>query len=182
MLTIPIYDTILLPDVTFYFRKEVIENWEIEELTVGQKITFAFMREDIDREDITKDDIFPVGVVAKIESIDSDGNVKIRTYDRVNILDFSKAKDGTYTSESEIRPEINDMSPEDRKTKFDELKGAFLKFVSAYQWGLFARGAILQWKNLNEMIAATAGYYNVTWEEKYAVLEADSISDRRSYA
>ena len=25
MLTIPIYDTILLPDVTFYFKKEVID-------------------------------------------------------------------------------------------------------------------------------------------------------------
>ena len=35
MLTIPIYDTILLPDVTFYFKKEVIEDWNVDELEVG---------------------------------------------------------------------------------------------------------------------------------------------------
>lgn len=176
--TIPIYDTVLLPDVTFYFRKEVIENWEIDELTVGEKLVFAFLARDIDREKITGEDIFPIGVQAKVEAIDSDGNVKIHTYDRVNILSFRKNRKGVFESETELRPEKNDMDETEKKQKFDELKGAFLKFVSSYQWGLFARGAILQWKNLNEMIAATAGYYNVTWEEKYAVLEEDSVRER----
>jgi len=176
--TIPIYDTVLLPDVTFYFRKEVIENWEIDELTVGEKLVFAFLARDIDRDKITGDDIFPIGVQAKVEAIDSDGNVKIHTYDRVNILSFRKNRKGVFESETELRPEKNDMDDAEKKQKFDELKGAFLKFVSSYQWGLFARGAILQWKNLNEMIAATAGYYNVTWEEKYAVLEEDSVRER----
>ena len=57
MITIPIYDTVLLPDVTFYFRKEVIENWEIDELTVGEKLVFAFLTNDIDRDNITEEDI-----------------------------------------------------------------------------------------------------------------------------
>ena len=178
MITIPIYDTVLLPDVTFYFRKEVIENWEIDELTVGEKLVFAFLTNDIDRDNITEEDIFPIGVQAKVEAIDSDGNVKIHTYDRVNILTFKRNRKGVFESETEIRPEKNDMDDAEKKQKFDELKGSFLKFVSSYQWGLFARGAILQWKNLNEMIAATAGYYNVTWEEKYAVLEEDSVRER----
>ena len=30
MITIPIYDTILLPDVNFFFKKEVIEKWDLE--------------------------------------------------------------------------------------------------------------------------------------------------------
>ena len=178
MLTIPIYDTVLLPDVTFYFRKEVIDNWEVEDLEVGEELIFAFLRNDIDRDNITIDDVFPIGVVAKIEAIDSEMNVKIHTYDRVDILSLEKDIDGTYISATEVRPEINDMDPEERKALFDELKGAFLKFVSAYQWGLWARGAILQWKNLNEMISATAGYYNITWEEKYEVLEVDSVRER----
>lgn len=178
MLTIPIYDTVLLPDVTFYFRKEVIDNWEVDDLEVGEQLIFAFLRNDIDRDNITMNDIFPIGVFAKIEAVDSEMNVKIHTYDRVNILSLDKDRDGTYISETEVRPEINDMDPDERRAMFDELKNAFLKFVSAYQWGLWARGAILQWKNLNEMISATAGYYNITWEEKYQVLEADSVRER----
>ena len=46
MLTIPIYDTILLPDVTFYFKKEVIDGWNIEELYDGQELIFAMLKED----------------------------------------------------------------------------------------------------------------------------------------
>ena len=178
MLTIPIYDTVLLPDVTFYFKKEVIEGWEIDELHDGEKLVFAFLRDDIEREEITSESIFPIGVVAKIESIDSDGNVKVRTYDRVNISRFERSDNGLFECEFEVRPEINDIDPEDRKEIFERLKQSFLKFVSAYQWGLWARGAILQWKNLNEMISATAGYYNVTWEEKYQFLETDSVKER----
>ena len=122
MLTIPLYDTVLLPDVTFYFRKEVIEGWEIEDLDVGEKLIFAFLSNDIDREEITSEHIYPIGVAAKIESIDSDGNVKVRTYDRVNILRFERTDEGQFESESEVSPEINDMDADDRKECFDELK------------------------------------------------------------
>ena len=48
MLTIPIYDTILLPEVTFYFKKEVIDGWDLEDFNVGDIMAFAMLREDID--------------------------------------------------------------------------------------------------------------------------------------
>ena len=32
MTIIPIYDTLLLPEVTFYFKKEVIDGWNAKEL------------------------------------------------------------------------------------------------------------------------------------------------------
>ena len=94
MLTIPIYDTILLPDVTFYFKKEVIDTWEVKDFNNGDDIAFAMLRDDIAVPDVTFEDIFPIGVVARVESIDSDGNVKVRTKDRINFLDFKKQKNG----------------------------------------------------------------------------------------
>ena len=41
MLTIPIYDTILLPEVTFFFKKEVIDSWHTTELVVGEHLVFG---------------------------------------------------------------------------------------------------------------------------------------------
>ena len=32
MTIIPIYDTLLLPEVTFYFKEEVIDGWNAKEL------------------------------------------------------------------------------------------------------------------------------------------------------
>ena len=178
MLTIPIYDTILLPDVTFYFRKEVIENWDIEEFVIGEEIAFAMLREDIDPDTVTIGDVYPIGVVAKIESVDQEGNVKVRTKDRVNILSFSRDSDGKLDAEITIRPEIDDLSVDDKKARFERLKSKFLKFVQNYQWGLWARGFILQWKNINELACSMAGYFSITWQEKYEMVEVDALSER----
>ncbi len=178
MLTIPIYDTILLPDVTFYFKKEVIDGWEVDELEVGDEIAFALLREDIEPKDATLEDIFPIGVISRIESIDNEGNVKVRTKDRVNIIDFIRNKDGSFDSIIEVRPEIGDIDLDETNERFEKLKNKFLKFVQNYQWGLWARGFILQWKNINELACSMVGYFSITWEEKYEMLEVDKLSER----
>lgn len=178
MLTIPIYDTILLPDVTFYFKKEVIEGWDVEELEAGNDIAFAMLRADIPSTDATIEDVYPIGVMAKIESIDTEGNVKVRTKERVNILSFTRTENGNVDAETEVRPEIDDMNVDDKKERFDRLKTKFLKFVQNYQWGIWARGFILQWKNINELACSMTGYFSITWQEKYEMVEVDKLSER----
>ena len=178
MLTIPIYDTILLPDVTFYFKKEVIEGWEIDELSVGTEIAFALLRDDIEPKTATISDIYPIGVVAKLESVDNEGNVKVRTKDRVNILSLERDENGNADTLVDIRPEIADLKVEELSDRFEKLKNKFLKFVQNYQWGLWARGFILQWKNINELACSMVGYFSISWEEKYEIVEVDKLSER----
>ncbi|MBO5609902.1 MAG: endopeptidase La [Eubacterium sp.] len=178
MLTIPIYDTILLPEVTFFFKKEVIDSWHTTELVVGEHLVFALLRDDIDIRDTELEDVYPIGITAKIESIDPDGNVKVRTKKRVNILGMTKDVGGLIYSEVEERPEINDMDEEEMRERFEKLRNKFLKFVQSYQWGLWARGFILQWKNINEMACSMTGYFSITWEEKYEIVEVDSEKER----
>lgn len=178
MLTIPIYDTILLPDVTFYFKKEVIDGWDTNDLEPGKILAFALLRGDYDISDVTQDDIYPIGVSAKVESIDSEGNVKVRTIERVRIVSMYRESDGTTESEVMSLPEIDDMDEDEKKERFERLRAKFLKFVQNYQWGLWARGFILQWKNINELACSMTGYFSITWEEKYAMVEADSETER----
>ncbi len=179
MLTIPVYETIMLPDVVFYFKKEVIEEWYISELTVGEIVTFAFLREPLDvRDGIELKDIYTVGVSAKIESIDTDGNVKIHALDRVNFISLMTDPDGKIDSEVVTRPENKDITDEEANNRFEKLKKVYLKFIKSYPWGLFARGFILQLKNINEMACSTAGYFEITWEEKVKFVETDSARER----
>jgi len=178
MLTIPIYDTILLPEVTFYFKKEVIDGWDIGDFKAGKILAFAMLKEDIDISDVTMEDIYPVGVSAKVESIDPDGNVKVRTIERVRISGLIREKDGTTDSEVESLPEFHDMDEDEKKDRFERLRSKFLKFVQNYQWGLWARGFILQWKNINELACSMTGYFSITWEEKYAMVETNSETER----
>ncbi len=178
MITIPIYDTILLPEVTFFFKKEVIDGWNINEFENGTIIAFAMLKEDIDIRTVTMEDIYPVGVSARVESIDSEGNVKVRTIERVKFISLTRDHDGTTESEIVGLPEIKDMDEKEKNERFERLRSKFLKFVQNYQWGLWARGFILQWKNINELACSMTGYFSITWEEKFAIVETDSEAER----
>ncbi len=178
MLIIPIYDSILLPDVTFYFRKEVVDSWKVDELVTGQEIVFALLKDDIDADDVIFEDIYPIGVSARVESIDSEGSLKIRTLERVNIKKLTIDQNGDLDGETQVRPEIDDLPVDEKNKRFDELKSSFLRFVKNYQWGIWARSFILQWKNVNEMACSLAGYFSITWEEKYEILRTDSVAER----
>lgn len=177
IIIIPIYDTLLLPDVTFYFRKEVIDGWTVGNLNAGDTVAFIMLKQDISVNAAGPEDFYPVGISAKIENTDNEGNIRIRTLDRVDFTNIT-VKGDKVNAEITVRPEIDDISAEDRKKEFEKIKSEYLKFVQNFQWGLWARGFILQWKNMNELACAMAGYFSITWEEKYAVIEADSISER----
>ena len=196
MIAIPIHDTILLPDVTFFFKKETFEEWEVESLTAGDEIVFAFLKDEPPYEDgepeekrpagakpeETPEDlmdlIYPVGVRARLEAIDNEGNLKIRTRNRVDILSLTELESGAVDAKVVERPDVEDITPEEQSQRFEQLKKDYLNFVKMYQWGLWARGFILQWKNIYELVCTMAPYFSITWEEKVAILTEDRVAER----
>lgn len=177
MITIPVYDMMLLPGVTFYFKKDIFDKRNIRDAKEESEILFVMTKEDKGRDEMTPEDFYPIGISAKIENIDGEGNIRIKTLERVDLFDVSIEEAGITVSAS-IRPDIEDISQEAEKEKFENLRAALLKFVQGFQWGVWARSFILHWKSLNETVCALAGYLNLTWEEKYAIIETDSAMER----
>ena len=58
------------------------------------------------------------------------------------------------------------------------LRDELLSYVTKFQWGLMARGYVLAWKNMNEVMVGLSPFMNITPEEKYAVLSEDSTKAR----
>ncbi|MDD4369521.1 MAG: endopeptidase La [Anaerostipes sp.] len=178
MITIPIYDMTLLPDVTFYFKKDAFETWNRSaSLTRGEEILFLMLKEEKAPNEVTVDDFYPIGVSAKVENIDGEGNVQIRTLERIDVSDIEVTSDGV-TAEGSIRLEVNDLIVEEAKERFEKVRSKYLKFVQGFQWGVWARSMILHWKNMNEIVCATSGYLSLSWEEKYAIMKTDSKKER----
>ena len=177
MTTIPIYDTLLLPDVVFYFKKEIIDSWDIKELITGEVVLFVYLKDDIPLPVIEAGDIYPIGVSARVENIDGEGNIRIRTLDRVDLSNIQMDGD-MIVADASIRPENDDIPLDEKKVRFEKLKSSFLEFVQDYQWGLWARSLILQWKSINELASSMANYFDITWEEKYSIVETDSVMMR----
>lgn len=94
-----------------------------------------------------------------------------------NLSDLEMAEDGILANAS-IRPDTEDITPEEEKAIFDRVKNVLLNYISQFQWGVLARNYVLHWKNLEETLCAVSGYIHIPWEDKYRIIETDSRKER----
>ena len=173
MIIRPIYNILLLPDVSYYFKKDFFSGFGGESIETGSDILFIFLKND----DYTPDDFYPIGLAARAEGFGEEDAVSVRTLHRVDISDL-EISDSGITAAASIRAEAADMTAGEEKQHFARLRSALLKFVQGYQWGLWARSFILQRKNICDLACALSDYLNLTAEEKYEILAADSLRAR----
>ena len=177
MITIPVYELLLLPEVTFFFKKDMFPEGRITEQSIGEDVLFVFQKKEMAPEEISMEKIFPVGVLGTVENIDEEGSIKVATRCRVQISSVEYI-DGKVQAEATDLPEIQDISKEEEKERFDKIKKELMDFAKGFQWGVWVRSMIYHWKSYPEAISALAGYMNLTWEEKYHILEVDSRKER----
>ena len=177
MIIRPIYNILLLPDVSYYFKKDFFSGFGGESIETGSDILFIFLKNDREDDDYTPDDFYPIGLAARAEGFGEEDAVSVRTLHRVDISDL-EISDSGITAAASIRAEAADMTAGEEKQHFARLRSALLKFVQGYQWGLWARSFILQRKNICDLACALSDYLNLTAEEKYEILAADSLSAR----
>ena len=177
MLTVPVYDLLLLPGVTFYFKRDTFPGQPVSKEDVGESILFVMLRRDIDRTKIQPEDLFPIGISGKIEGFDEEESIRVRAESRVKISNVRYEEEGL-RADIEVLQDEKDMSDEEIKERFLEVKKRLMDFAKGFQWGIWVRSMIYHWNCLEEAMCALAGYLNASWEEKYALLEMTSVRER----
>ena len=178
MITLQIYDFMLLPDVTFYFRKDMFPENKITSENEGEDIIFLLKKDPEYHEKIDLEAFYPYGVIGKVENVDKDGNIRITVRKKIEITDVELAENGEIDVTASICKEEEDFGKDEEMTQFEAIRKEILSFVKDFQWGIWARGYILRWNNMNEMMCALSGYMSLTWEEKYEILETSSKRER----
>lgn len=174
MILIPTYNTVVLPGSKIYFRKDYLQEAGVDKISVGERVTFLYLKEPKDR-DITMEDVYPIAVAGQVLSVDDEGGANLEAFNRINVeyIDFE-----TQNVVGVQRPEIDDLDPQSANTMLIDLRDELLNYVTKFQWGLMARGYVLAWKNMNELMVGLSPFMNITPEEKYAVLAEDSTKAR----
>ncbi|MCQ2492014.1 MAG: endopeptidase La [Lachnospiraceae bacterium] len=178
MISIPIYDLIILPGVTFYFKVDTFDQEDAKKLKVGETLLFLMLKEAKEREEMNPEDFYEYGVVGTLEHFGDDGNIRIRANQRVRITDIDFDENETIYAEAVAAPEFNDMDEADLTIKFEKIKSKVLDFIKQFQWGIWARSFVLHWKTMNEMVCGMAQYLSLKLEEKYAILASETRSER----
>ena len=177
MITRPIYNTLLLPDVSYYFKKDFFSGQNPEDLAPGCELLFIQVKNRREDGNYTEKDFYPIGISARIEGNSDGDTLQIRTLERADISDL-EVEGGRLTASASIRPEIPDLTEEEDHRIFRRLRTSLLKFVQGYQWGIWARSFILQRQNVHDLACALSDYLNLTPGEKYEILATDSRKER----
>ncbi len=178
MRAIPYYDLIVLPGVSFNFQGEYFQEIAGSEAKAGEELIFAMLHEDKDRSRLAPEDFYPVGVYGVVESVGDDGEVSVNAVKRVDLSGIETGPEGIISFDVTDRPETEDLSDAEKEERFSKLRSAFIRFMAGTQWAVMARGYIMQWKNMEDMVSALSPRIPVTNEEKYAIIASDSAAAR----
>lgn len=177
MIIIPIYDMILLPGVSFYFQKEAYEKWNLGQAETGEDVLFLLLRHQKDLRQSEAGDYYPVGFAAEYVGTDSEGLVQMKVRERVEVHNIEN-HDGVVTAEATSSADREILTQEEKNQRFELLKREYLQFIQNYQWGIWMRNVVQRWNSMEEMVCASSGYLNATWDERYAIMETDSETER----
>ena len=177
MITIPVYNMIILPNISLTFKKDFFDEESFQLMHTGDSILFLFQKNEKRRAELTAEDFYPIGLSARIESIDDDNDVTVRTDSRMDISQIEISESDLF-AQAVIRGDTEDVEREERRQRLNAMRNRLYEFVQRFPWGLMARAYLNRWKSLEECATALSSYLNLGPEEKYRILEADRISER----
>ncbi len=178
---IPLFNTVLLPDVDYRLSIEELNDAERSRIQIDQgQVVFLPLKTDKRRSEITPEDFYPLGIAAEVAQI-SEGPmgtiVEARAREKVQVTDLVLAGD---VIEGEARPvdEIMDVTFAGEQALLEKLKATTTEVASQIRGGDYAIEYIKKLKTINEFGAVFCQFFELSPEEKYALLKTNSFKER----
>ena len=177
MITIPVYNMIILPNISLTFKKDFFDETSAMNIREGDKLLFLFQKNEKGRKHLTQDDFYPIGLNGIVESVDEEGDITVLTQNRMNIGSVLISEREIF-AQAVVREDVVDVDEDERKIALDAMKSRLYEFLKKFPWGLMARAYVNRWKSLEECVTALSSYLTLDAEEKYHILEVDKESER----
>ena len=180
-LIIPTYDTVILPDVDYQLNIKGLTNDEISRIKIDNNRAILLpIKEMKDRDKMTMDDFFGLGVltdVLEIEDTPQGTRVHAQTREKIRITSVNnngEILDGTF----DVHEEYSDITLKGEQELLDSLKKTAGESTRYFQGGEMAKSYIDGIKTINEFGAMFGQFLDLSNEEKYKLLETDSLKER----
>ena len=180
MLVIPIYNTIILPDVQYNLEPDSLTDREKSALKVEDTVILLPLKEEKTREELRVEDFYPIGLTGVIKGIrnaDGDLIMAVRTELKVKVVNLEANRE-VLNAEYEIIYDEADIDEREQRAVFNMVLENLAQISSSFQWGSWAMRFSEKLDNVNEVISIVGPYTDLTVEEKYAMLETDSLMER----
>lgn len=180
MLVIPVFDTLILSNVQINVQEDVFSQEEIDHIKQEDTFLIVPIKEQKERGELTESDFYDVGILAKaVSTVNHEGNALfvMDTQERVRIHDV--AVEGSRVEASyEILTDIVDISEQEEHELLMEFKQYAEELVQNLPGGVWMKGYIRRWKNLNEAATNIGSYLDIDDKERFEIMAADSLKKR----
>lgn len=180
MMIIPIYNTVVVPEVQYSIIPNILREEEFSRLESEDYVILLPLKELRERKELVNDDFYPIGIIAEVDKLkETPEGIALRcnTKERVDILSL-RITETSIDAAFHKRDDILDMSVSAQKDMLDFVKKTVSELASNFQWGEWAANYSNRLNSVNEMISIVGAYAGMSVEEKYALLETDSVKER----
>ncbi|MBQ9197884.1 MAG: endopeptidase La [Clostridia bacterium] len=178
MAVLPLYNALVLPDANVYLKNERFEKMTGRAPKAEERVTLLILRDDLEREQLTQDSFYPIGVSGTVSEVHDEGWFVVRARGRVNLDEIAFAPDGRIEAYTSRREDGDVLSPQEDARKTAAAKSALMEFSRGTQWEAASKPWLDQFDTLSDVAAACAPWMDATHEEKYAILREDSAVKR----
>lgn len=180
MTVLPLYNVVLVPETNLYIQTESYKNMTGRDPENQEHVILLAEKESKAREELTKDDFYPIGVSGIITEVNPNGYIVIRTKKRADILEITILADHTINVSANKREDVEepDPDPKEMRERLDKVKKALVEYTAQFQWGNMSRGYVAQFNSIAEIAAVMSPWLFNSAEDRYAILAEDKKSER----
>lgn len=180
MIVIPVYHSIILPGVQYNLESGFLSNKEAEDLSEGDQVIIALLKETKPREELTSETFYPYGVLGRIKFLreGEDGvYLTVRTESKV-LLSQIEISEEEVNAEYEVIEDEDNLSTAEKKAAINTALELITKLSGESLLDFRERRVSDRFESVNEIISIVGSYTDLTAEEKYSLLEVSSIKER----
>ncbi len=179
MLVMPVYDVLLLPDVTLYFQTQLFKKQTGgRDIVPDERVILVVQKEEKSREELDEDSFYPIGVTGYISEINDQGYVGIRTTNRVNLDMVGIGYDHSISLTISRRGDVNDLDEREAEEKLSGIKDMMRDMLRSFEWNGPVEGIMEHISTIGQAAVMVSPWLKQTNEERYAILAEDSVAKR----
>ncbi|MDR3598330.1 endopeptidase La [Clostridium sp.] len=178
---IPVSDTVLLPGMIQTLKLNRFSEREIENLADEGQVKIALLlKQNFNQNSLKEEDFYHVGVsfqINEIQKIERGYQIKIKVLDRVEIKEINFEED-LINVEFEFAPDIVNITEKDQDEMVDYIKRVTKEISENFKGSEDFMVSVEGQKNLNKLIGFLTHFMPLSNEEKYDLIETQTLKDR----
>ena len=178
---IPVSDIVLLPGMYHTLKFNKFSETQIESLSDEDIVNIALpLKQNFGQSKLKEEDFHRVGVtfqVNAIEKTEKGYKAEIKILDRVEIKTFSIEED-FIKAEFEFAPDIIDLTEKSKDEMVEYIKKVTREISENFKGSEKFMLAVEGQKDLNKLMGYLSHFMQISSEEKYDLLETQSLKDR----